>query len=393
VSGYMTSRERMLAAIECREVDYVPCSFMIFSALRSRCDSDEEFVRRQMEMGLDTFVSTASWTSVNNFEHRDLPGIEIRYSPQVQVRQWRQQRADGPDILHKEYITPDGILKTEVLSTNDWPYPGHVPLFDDYLVPRAQKFPIEGPQNLDALRHLLVPPHPEEVKKFRAHAFTVKRLAQELDLLVIGGMGVGLDAAAWLCGIEQLIFHAIDQPQMVEELAQILHQWNLARMKEVLAVGVDLFVRRGWYEGTNFWSPAMYERFIFPSLSREVQLAHQAGAKFGYINTSGTMGILDYILEAGVDVLIGVDPLEGTGTDMARMRAQVGDSMALWGGVNGFVTVEMGSAREIRQAVQEAVRQLGPRGLILSPVDNIRDESDKTMQRVQTFIDAWRAVR
>ncbi len=393
MSGGMNSRERMLGAIECRETDYIPCSFMIFAALRGRCDSDEEFVRRQVQMGLDAAVPTASWASARNPEHRDLPGIDLPFPPQVQVRQWREERSDGPDLLHKEYVTPDGTLKTEVLATEDWPYPNHVPIFDDYLVPRAAKFPVESKADLAALRHLLAPPEPDDVARFRANADLARKLATELDLLLTGGMGLGLEAGAWLCGMQQLIFHAVDRPQMVDELAEMLHAWNVARMREVLALGVDVFIRRGWYEGTDFWSPPMYERFILPYLTREVQVAHEAGAKFGYINTSGTMGILDYLVQAGVDVLIGVDPVEGMRTDMRQMRERVGDRMALWGGVNGFVTVEMGSPQDIRDAVREALEALGPRGFILSPVDNIRDESDETMQRVQVFLEAWRELR
>lgn len=389
----MTSRERMLAAIECREVDYVPCSFMIFAALRGRCASDEEFVRRQVAMGLDAVVPLASWASARNPEHRDLPGIDIRYAPDVEVRQWRERVEGGPDVLHKEYLTPDGTLKTEVLETPDWPYPGHVPLMDDYLIPRARRFPVATRADLAALRHLLVAPHPDDIARFQEHAAAAKALAAELDLLVSGGMGVGLEAAAWLCGQKQLIFLAFDQPALVEELGAIIHGWNLARMHAVLDAGVDLFVRRGWYEGTDFWSPPMYERFVLPGLRREVAIAHEAGAKFGYISTSGTMGILPMLLDAGVDVVIGVDPVEGAGTDMRAMRTLVGERMALWGGVNGFVTVELGSDEEIRAAVRMALDELGPVGTILSPVDNIRDESDDTFRRVEVFIDEWRAAR
>jgi len=388
----MTSRERMLAAIEGRAVDCVPCSFMIFSALSGRCDGEEDFVRRQVEMGLDTVVPTHSWTA-RGLEHRDAPGIEMRYPPQVQVRQWREERADGPDILHKEYATPDGTLKTEVYATPDWPYPDHVPLCDDYLVPRARKFPVQGPDDLPALRHLLGPPHPQAVESFRRGAAGRRKLADELGLMMSGGMGVAMDAVGWLCGMEQGIFHAIDRPEMMDELAAIIHEWNAARMREMLAAGVDIFLQRAWYEGTDFWSPPMYERFILPYLKRAVALAHEAGAKFGYINTSGTMGILEHVMEAGVDVLIGVDPVEGVQTDMRAMREAVGDRMALWGGVNGFVTVEMGSDEEIRTAVGEAMAALGPRAFILSPVDNVRDESDETLRRVDVFLDAWRELR
>ncbi len=386
----MTSRERMLAAIECQPVDHVPCSFMIFAALRGRCDSDEEFVRRQVEMGLDAFVATASWASARNLEHRDLPGIDVRYPDEVEVRQWRQERSGEPDVLHREYRTPDGTLKTEVLETEDWPCPGHVPLMDDYLIPRGQRFPVGDDSDLDALRRLLDEPHPDDVRAFHEAAAGAKGLARELDLLLTGGMGVGMDAAAWLCGQQELMLLAIDEPEMIDELAEIIHRWNARRMEEVLRADIDLYTRRGWYEGTDFWSPEMFERFILPGLRREVEIAHEHGARFGYINTSGTMGILPYLLEAGVDVLIGVDPVQGAGTDMQQMRAIVGDRMALWGGVNGFVTVELGSDEEIRAAVRVALDELGPVGTILSPVDNIRDETDETMRRVRVMIEEWR---
>ena len=385
----MTSRERMMAAIACEPVDHVPCSFMIFAALRGRCDSDEQFVHRQVEMGLDAFVATASWASARNPEHRDLPGIDVRYAPEVDVRQWREERAEEPDVLHKEYATPDGTLAAEVLETEDWPYPGHVPLMDDYLIPRGQRFPVSEHTDLNALRWLLVEPHPEDARSFREAAADARALADELDLLLTGGMGVGLDAAAWLCGQQELMFLAIDEPEMVDELAQIIHEWNAARMREVLPVGVDLYVRRAWYEGTDFWSPPMFERFILPGLRREAEIAHEHGAAFGYINTSGTMGILPHLLTAGVDVLIGVDPVQGVATDMATMRRIVGDRMALWGGVNGFVTVELGTDKEIREAVRQALAELGPTGTILSPVDNIRDETDETMRRVDVMVEEW----
>jgi hypothetical protein len=101
------------------------------------------------------------------------------------------------------------------------------------------------------------------------------------------------------------------------------------------------------------------------------------------------MPVLDQIIEAGVDVLIGVDPVEGKGTDLAEMRRRSAGRLALWGGVNGFVTVERGTPEEVRAAVRTALDTLGPTGFILSPVDNIRDETPEVWRSVEAFIDAW----
>jgi hypothetical protein len=46
----------MLAALECREPDYVPCCFSAFSILQQRCADEREFVDRQLAMGLDVVV-------------------------------------------------------------------------------------------------------------------------------------------------------------------------------------------------------------------------------------------------------------------------------------------------------------------------------------------------
>jgi hypothetical protein len=160
-------------------------------------------------------------------------------------------------------------------------------------------------------------------------------------------------------------------------------------MEAVLAEGIDLFVRRGWYESTDFWSPALFEHLVLPHLAAEARLAHEAGARFGYIMTSGVMPLLPLIRESGIDVVIGVDPIEGKGTDMPLLKKRLAGRVALWGGVNGFLTVELGSEQDVTAAVREALAALGPEGFILSPVDNVRESSPAVWRNVRALIRAW----
>jgi hypothetical protein len=165
-------------------------------------------------------------------------------------------------------------------------------------------------------------------------------------------------------------------------------------MEVMLDAGVDLFVRRGWYEGADFYSPDMYRRFMMPSLTADVELAHQAGAKFGYVLTTGMMPLLDDLLELGIDVLIGIDPVQGVGTDMAATNAKLSGRVCVWGGVNGFITIERGTEDEVRAAVREALETLSPGGgLILSPVDNVREDDETTRRNVASFVDEWKQAR
>jgi hypothetical protein len=202
-----------------------------------------------------------------------------------------------------------------------------------------------------------------------------------------------MDLADWLCGMQNLMFLTVDVPQFVGDLLDLIHRWNVARMQVVLAAPVDLYIRRAWYEGCDFVTPRVYREMILPHLKAQVDLAHAHGARFGYICSSGTVPLLDLYLEAGIDVLIGVDPVQGSHTDMALMKQKLGGQVCLWGGVSGAVTVEQGSEAEVRAAVRHAIDVLGPDRFVLCPVDNVTVDAPKTWRNVDVFIDAWRQCR
>lgn len=160
----LSSRDRMLAAIGAETPDYVPCCFMLFGALRGQCSDQFEFVDRQLEMGLDAYVQLPMRPTRSirtESEHTDLYGLPLRFDPRVQVRNWREEPPDERyPLIHREYVTPSGTLHTAVSQTDDWPHGVRVPLFDDFVIPRARKHLITGPGDLPALRHLLTPPPP-----------------------------------------------------------------------------------------------------------------------------------------------------------------------------------------------------------------------------------------
>ncbi len=77
----------------------------------------------------------------------------------------------------------------------------------------------------------------------------------------------------------------------------------------------------------------------------------------------------------------------------AGAKRRLAGRVCLWGGVSGAVTVERGTEAEVRSAVRQAVKALGPDGLILSPVDNITVDEPLTWQNIDILIDEWRKQR
>jgi uroporphyrinogen-III decarboxylase len=398
MSTSMSSRERMLATIAHEETDYTPCSFMIYNALRSRCRDQFEFVERQVAMGLDTCMGLPVRDTTRDrstSEQADFHGLPVRFRDNVQVQDWRQDEPGARyPTLHRRYATPAGTLMTSVDMTEDWVQGERVPLFDDFVIPRARKRLVVGAGDLPALRCLLTPPTDDEITEFRQTSQRAKETASRLELMTIGEWGGLFDIACWLCGMEELVYAALEQPDFVEELLAIIGEWNRVREEIILDVGVDLFIRRGWYETTDFWSPALYERFILPDLKANVSRCHQAGARLAVISTSSFTPLLDNYIDAGIDVLIGADPVQDVRADLPLTKETLAGKVAIWGGVNGFVTVETGTPDDVRHAVAQAMQILSPGGgFVLSPVDNVVDDSPATRTNVHTFIEAWKELR
>ena len=390
----MNSRQRMLAAINGQTPDHIPCSFISFTALRKRhAENLYELAKAELGMGLDSFLFIPSLSRPQRPDHPDLRGLPIRFSSRVKLVEQRSAGSGVYDSLHKEYVTPAGSLTTSVNISEDWPHGDHIPFIDDYQVPRAIKPLVTDREDLEPLSYLLSAPTKHDIDLYHAEVQKAKAFTAENGILLVGGWGVGMDMANWLCGIQNLIFLTMDDETFVTDLLEMIHQWNMERMRVVLAGGVDLYIRRAWYEGCDFVTPGFYERVILPRLKRETALAHEYGARFGYICPSGILPLLDHFLEAGIDLLIGVDPQQGTHTNFAELKRRTDSKMCIWGGVSGAVTVELGSEAQVRAATQQAISACGPNGFILSPVDNITVDAPLTWENIQIFIDEWQRNR
>jgi len=411
----MNSRERLLTAIAGKEPDHVPLLCWCFGfapppQLRWRehgrdvpywytmrlehihtlpqpwgIEDDFRRVERWLSLGLDDVLEVSPPWSMH---------------PDVRVRDWQEPpTASEPyPLLCREYDTPAGPLRHIVRKTEEKPVPGwvmqpnHVPLFEDFNIPRGVKHAVAGPGDLPKVRYLLQGPTREQLAAFRERMSRVRRFAQEKGVLVQGWSAFGMDGIIWLTGVEAAIMAAMTQPDFFQELVDVMAAFDRRRTEVMLDVGgVDMVVQRGWYSSIEFWSPALFRRFVLPHLKELVTMAHQTGARFAYTMTMGVLPLADLLLEAGVDFLYYVDPVQDK-TDLAEVKARIAGRMAVAGGINSGVTLASASPDEIRQAVHTAVRTLGPGGgFILAPVDALFP--DTPWASVEAMIQGWREVR
>jgi len=106
------------------------------------------------------------------------------------------------------------------------------------------------------------------------------------------------------------------------------------------------------------------------------------------------MPLLDLMIEAGVDVLLGIDPAQDRTMDLPKLKQRAAGRMCLWGGVCGYLTIETGAPDDVRREVRQAISFLAPGGgFILSPVTNVRADTPRAWANVDALIAAWRSLR
>ena len=381
----MTSRQRMLTAMSGGQPDRVPLYFHLFGfepPAHMAWTNETERVARWASVGADSILYLGG------------PGRE---HPEVTIRSWREDPG-GPEkypLLCREYDTPAGVMRQVIREAGEgfgetMTQSPEVNLFDDYNVPRAVEHAVSSAADIPRLRYLFGDPTNEQVAEFRAHAAEMKRLGDQLGVAVAGWGSNLVDAVVWLCGVEGAVLMAVDEPEAFEELLEVLHAVDKRDCELLAAAGVDVVLRRGWYEGTHFWSPSIFREHFAPRAKELIEMTHQAGALFGWTMSAGIMALLEDFKWLDLDLLLHVDPVQG-GADLRRVKRTLGSQVATLGGINSAITLGRGSRDDIRQAVFEAVDILGgDGGFILSPVDCLFP--DTPWESVQTVIDAWREV-
>jgi uroporphyrinogen-III decarboxylase len=383
----MTSRERILNAVSCRKVDHVPL-FLRFWPMGEKNTIPFEWrdqvrrVENTLSRGLDdTLLLQPPLGYIEDYRADLVPGVQasVRMEPPLQGE-------DYPS-LHKEYRTAGGTLAHIVRKTDDWVHGDDVFLFSDYNVSRAVRNAVETEADMDILPALLGMPSLAQVEAFRREAEALRGHSQRLGVALDGGWVALADAAVMLCGMERILFAQMDEPRFIERLLDILLSWELDRLDLLLAEGVDMIVHMAWYEGTDFWTPANYRAFLLPRIKRMVARAHAGGAKYRYIITKGMAPLLADIMDAGVDCVMGVDPVQDS-LDLAAVKRQAEGRLCLMGGINSALMLSSWSQPQIEAAVASAIRTLAPGGgFILFPVDAVF--SDASWDKVEAMIASW----
>ncbi len=348
----MTSRERVLAALDHKEADRCPCDYIgtpeVDEKLLSHFQTDDmEVVLRKL--GADLRVLDAPYV-----------GPELRV--------WDDGRFENYwGSIRKSVRNEAGEYNEAV----EFPY---------------AKFESVG-----------------DVEKFRwpkVEWFDFSTIAEQCekycDYAVVYGSPGNMDlinGTAYGRGVERVLYDiALEDPvglACMEKRFECCYAISERALQEgggkidILWIGDDYGTQNGL-----LMSPEMWRKLFFEKLSKMCELGHNYGAKVMLHCCGGTRGLWPDLIAAGVDVYQTIQP-EAKGMEPASLKEEFGEQICFHGTISIQKTLPFGSANDVTAEVRRRIETVGAGGgLILAPAHNM--QPDTPVENILAMYDAVR---
>lgn len=312
----MTSRERVLRAVEHKETDRLPRDFDAETPLV------EAIVRR---LGLEDAEDLKRRFKV------DMERVWVRYNCPY---------TDGRNIYGVTYsFSDDGVTYSPV---------GH-PLADATLEDvEAHRWPDPSWVDMEAIK--------AQVRLGRAEGRWV----------VCSSWGAIFGEAYRLMGMDSLLMALHLKPEVVHAIVRKLTDFCLA-VDRIIFEGCRGEIDMAFY-GNDFgtqraliFRPEAFGEFFAGPLRELTGQARNYGLKTMMHSCGAVSDIMDDIIECGFDML---DPVQYTAEGMSpeRLKARFGGRIAFHGGISTQSVLPLGTPDEVRAHVEEVCRIMKPGG-------------------------------
>ncbi len=347
----ITSRERVLTALDHKQPDRTPCNYL------GTPEANEKLFAHFKTREMDDLLAHLGV---------DLRAIPYKYIG-PELRRWPDGRYENFwGQVRKDIKNEAGVYSESV----EFPY---------------AKF--ETPAEVDAFRwpkvewfdftHLL-----PFCEKFNEYAIV---LGSTGNMDLINGIAYGR-------GVEQVIMDIATEDEIYLACIEKRFAFWLAYMEKALAIckgrvdilwcGDDLGTQNGL-----LISPEKWRKIFKPKLASMCGLGHKFGAKVMMHSCGATHRLWDDFIEAGVDIYDTVQP-EAEGMNPAELKKRFGRRISFHGTISTQKTLPFGTPKDVAEEVELRIKTVGrDGGFIAAPAHNIQPDTplDNTLTMYRTI--------
>ncbi|OHB71133.1 MAG: hypothetical protein A2V70_14350 [Planctomycetes bacterium RBG_13_63_9] len=311
----MNSLERVTTALQRRQPDRVPL----------------------FECVIDHRVMDALLPGCDYFEFNDWIGLDIASQNRSS---WSRENVDFIDERKGLFRDKWGVIRAFGPESTPVPIEGPIKRPED-----LKTYEPPNPNGDDVLGHL-----PEVIDRYKGQK-AVSAICRDAFF-----------NPAFLRGTTQFLMDMIDRPRLVHELIEVALSYDIPAMVRMVEAGADVIVFGDDYADKNstLMSPKHFREFILPGLKRCVDAAHEAGAYVVKHTDGNIMGVIDMIVDTGIDALNPLEPQAGM--DIGLIKHQYGDRIALVGNIDCGYLLSQAPVEEVRRVTRETIQTAAPGG-------------------------------
>ena len=391
----MTSRERVLAAIEHREPDKVPVdmgatpssgisaiaygrltNYLGMQNSRTRIyDVVQELAQPEEEVLQRLHIDAVDIGRTFNIADSDWYDITLSDGSPAQYPVWFQPKQEGSAL--KAYHDDGTHIATK---------PEGATFFDQAYFPYLDGYPDrygDLPKAMEKVLWAAMVHSPWDHAgedgfwdRLRERALRLKQ-ESEYALVIVAGCNL-FEWGTFLRRMDNFLMDIYTEPDNVARLLDALLEIHFATLEQVCAAVGDVadILRFGDDLGMDsgpFMAPEIYRKLFKPRHTQLCEYVHKNSSMKTYLHSCGSIyRLIPDLIEAGYDVL---NPVQTNAAEMdpATLKKEFGKDICFLGG--GAVTrtvINNGSPEEVRRHVRERLEIFSPGGgFVFNTVHNI----------------------
>ncbi len=373
----MTHRERVLAALNHREPDRVPIDFS-----GSRCSSIHvagyEKLKRQLGVDAPNIISDRMMQPVL-VDERILERFDVDTRALLPGAPDRGGDVELDGITYRDEW---GVVRSKPAGTY-W--------YDLRESVLAGEITVQ-----DILRHPW--PNPDDPGRTRGLRQRALALKQKGDYALVLNLTVGVvHISQYLRGFQDWYMDLAADQALIGALMDAIVDTSMAMARNIMKEVGDLvdIAFTGDDLGTQGgpqMSPETYRKVIKPRHARFFRQVQEMcpQAKIALHSCGSVHPLLNDLIDIGVQVLHPIQ-VAAKGMDPARLKAEFGDRLSFWGGIDSQKVLPYGTTEDVKEEVRRRLAQMGQGGgYMVAAVHNI--QPDVPVENVVAMYDHAREI-
>ena len=356
----MTKRERVLAAIQHKQIDRIPTTYrasgyLTESVMNYFQIAEPKSPAKRFKTLLEK-VRADFWSSGSKVD---------KYS--TFIPEFRGEKPKPPYVDDKTYFYTIGIHAK----------PGNMTSFDIEYPAVGVDPPLAGAQSPSDIPNGYLTSK-LELFNFRAMKNKYRNISfvdirEDPDSVVcIGTLSSLFMMCCYLRGMEDFLADLAYNKKLAERLVREVGEFTLEfNRRELESCGKDALYYGTWDDvagqGGMMFSPDQFKQYFLPIYKKLIEQNARYGLFFGWHVCGSVHEVLPLMIEAGIDVF---DVVQTSAKDMAieNIHRLYGNNVCIHGGIDVQKVLVEKTAREIREEVKKIKDLWGRRGgVILAP--------------------------